>query len=144
MINPQFRRRFRLASRMCGHACTAGMFCMALAWSGTATAQQSGVGGFNGGGFRSPTTSPYLNLLRNNTFSPALNYYQLVRPEQQMRRYGQHLNNELNGLRLDLTSQGLLPDGSRPLSGTGHNTMFLNTGRYFPGQQSGGRTPFGR
>ena len=111
-----------------------------LACCHTASAQPPGVGG--GPAINRPTTSPYLNLLNrgNRGFGgPALNYYRFVRPEQELRRYSSQLGQQVTGLQQSLTSQGLLPDGSRPLSGTGHTTSFLNLGGYFPGSQPGAR-----
>ena len=105
-----------------------------LTFAGSVSAQPPGVG--VGPGITRPTTSPYLNLLQNNGFSPALNYYRLVRPETELRRYSDSLNRQVTGLRQDLTSRGLLPDGSHPLSGTGHATSFLNTGGFFPGSRT--------
>lgn len=110
-----------------------------------AAAQPPGVGG--GPAINRPTTSPYLNLLNRRGFggnSAALNYYRNVRPEQDLRRYSSQLGQQVTSLQQSLTSQGLLPDGSRPLSGTGHTTSFLNTGRYFPGSQRGAQTTLRR
>lgn len=116
-----------------------------LSWAGTASAQPPGVG--TGPGITRPTVSPYLNLLRGgNRRSTAFNYFTLVRPEQDLRRYGSQLNQQVTGLRRDVTSlqAGLLPDGSRPLSTSGHVTSFQNLGGYFPGSQGGARTGAGR
>jgi hypothetical protein len=106
----------------------------------SASAQPAGVGG--GPAINRPTTSPYLNLLNRRNRgggSAALNYYRFVRPEQDLRRYSSQVGQQVTGLQQSLTSQGLLPDGSRPLSGTGHSTSFLNLGGYFPGTQAGAR-----
>jgi hypothetical protein len=113
---------------------------IALSWAADSFAQPPGVG--TGPGITRPTTSPYLNLLRNRNGgggSPALNYYGLVRPQQDLRNYSARLNQQVTGLRRDVTSlqAGLLPDGSRPLSTSGHVTSFQNLGGYFPGSQGG-------
>jgi hypothetical protein len=115
-----------------------------LAAAGTATAQPPGVGG--GPAINRPTTSPYLNLFNRGNqgfggtaLNRALNYYRGVRPEQELRRYSGQLGQQVSTLEQNLTSQGLLPDGSRPLSGTGHQTSFLNLGGYFPNSQGAGR-----
>jgi hypothetical protein len=119
-----------------------GAAVIALCWAEAAPAQPPGVG--TGPGITRPTTSPYLNLLRRRGGggSPALNYYGLVRPQQDLRNYGAQLNQQVTGLRRDVTSlqAGLLPDGSRPLSTSGHVTTFQNLGSYFPGSQGGART----
>lgn len=74
-----------------------------------------------------PPFSPYLNLLRGGN-SPALNYYGLVRPEEQFRQsignlQGQVAANQqaIGGLQAD-------PSGV-PI--TGHPVYFLNYGGYF-------------
>jgi hypothetical protein len=134
-------RRLSTWSRLaCGLAVLSALLCVR-----TAAAQPPGVGG--GPAINRPTTSPYLNLLNRRGFggsSAALNYYRYVRPEQDLRRYSSQLGQQVTGLRQDLVSQGLLPDGSRPLTGTGHATSFLNTGSYFPGSQRGAQTTFRR
>ena len=112
-----------------------------LMLSSIAAAQPPGVGG--GPAINRPTTSPYLNLLNrgNRGFGgPALNYYRFVRPEQELRQYSSQLGQQVTSLQQSLTSQGLLPDGSRALSGTGHATSFLNLGGYFPNSQTGARS----
>lgn len=116
-----------------------------LTASGTAMAQPPGVGG--GPAINRPTTSPYLNLFNRGNqgfggpaLNRALNYYRFVQPEQQLRRYSGQLGQQVTSLEQSLTSQGLLPDGSRALSGTGHTTSFLNLGGYFPNSQTGARS----
>lgn len=121
-------------------AARAGAAALGLSWAGLALAQPPGVGG---PGPTRPTTSPYLNLLQGgNRGNAALNYYRLVRPEQEWRRYDAQLNQQVTGLRRDVNNlqAGLLPDGSRPLSTSGHATSFQNLGSYFPGSQGGPRT----
>lgn len=81
-----------------------------------------------------PTTSPYLNLLRNNQRNNfALDYYRLVRPEQEWRNYTSRLNQRLSQVESSIGQRSLLPDGSvSDMRTTGHPTSFLNTGGYFP------------
>jgi hypothetical protein len=116
-----------------------------LMLSSIAAAQPPGVGG--GPAINRPTTSPYLNLFNRGNqgfggpaLNRALNYYRFVQPEQQLRRYSGQLGQQVTSLEQSLTSQGLLPDGSRALSGTGHTTSFLNLGGYFPNSQTGARS----
>jgi hypothetical protein len=79
-------------------------------------------------GFR-PTTSPYLNLNRAGV-PPAINYYQLVRPELAFR-------SSIQGLQADVdTNRQLITTGREGGTGTGglatgHSATFLNTGGYF-------------
>jgi hypothetical protein len=73
----------------------------------------------------SPAFSPYLNLLRNNGTSSTLNYFGLVRPQQQT-------NQAILGLGYDQMQQRQANDQSGAgLSATGHPTQFLNYGGYF-------------
>jgi hypothetical protein len=78
-----------------------------------------------------PTFSPYLNLTRQGG-TPALNYYGLVRPEQQFRQSIQTLqgaataNQQAIG---DIQTGGGLP-------ATGHPTQFLNNGSLNSGSQT--------
>src|SRR5438552_2564582 len=67
---------------------------------------------------QSPTVSPYLNLARPG--APALNYYNLVRPQTEFR-------NDVQRLRQDLTSSQQTVaevDAALTLPGTGHATRF--------------------
>lgn len=74
-----------------------------------------------------PPISPYLNLLRAGN-SPALNYYGLVRPEQQMR---QSIGNLQGGLTANQQAVGNLRSELQGVPVTGHPTQFLNLGGYF-------------
>ena len=87
---------------------------------------------FGARGVGRPTTSPYLDLLFNNGQNLGLNYYRLLRPEQDWRKYSTGLNQRLNLVESTL-SQDLLPDGSSGnVKQSGHSTSFLNLGSYFP------------
>lgn len=81
---------------------------------------------------RSPTLSPYLNLLRgpNDRGGLGFNYYMRTRPQQRAIEAEQSLNSSVNQLQRQQTAlQRELESG---LSPTGHQTSFLNTGGYFP------------
>jgi hypothetical protein len=95
---------------------------------GTATAQvASPVGPVT-----QPSFSPYLNLLRrdNPTY---LNYYGLVRPQQDFRQSIQTLRQDVNNV---YQSQQQAADQTS-LPGTGHRTAFLNTMGYFMNTSGG-------
>lgn len=97
----------------------------------------AGVAAGQVGGFRPatrPTTSPYLNLLRNNGGIPAVNYYGLVRPELQMRNNLQDLQQQVTANRQAVN--GLSTDQGLP--GTGVVGSFLNTGGYFMNMNAAG------
>lgn len=83
-----------------------------------------------------PTVSPYLSLLNRNN-SAAFNYYQLYRPQRRFQQAYEGLRTDLGRLESQV-DRGLAqgqPEGSYPLGPTGHQTRFMNTGRYFPGAQ---------
>jgi len=107
-----------------------GTFVAFASWLG-ATDLAVAQGPQNFRNFSRPTTSPYLSLLDNNS-SFVNNYFRRVRPELEFRAHGAQLQQNIQGLRTDLTKQGLLPDGRQPLSSTGHSTTFLDTRGYFP------------
>jgi hypothetical protein len=114
----------------------ASVFALLFALASPAASQPPAAPGgntFGRPGVTRPTTSPYLNLLRNNGRGNfALDYHRLVRPEQQWRNYTSRLNQRLNTVERTLSTE-LLPDGSVPqVRTTGHPTSFLNTGSYFP------------
>lgn len=96
---------------------------------------------FGAPSIRRPTTSPYLNLFRDNNnnnraLNFGLNYQRLVRPEQELRNYSANLNTQIGTLADRVDSQ-IAPDGSVTVPGTGHSTSFMNTGGYFSGGGSG-------
>jgi hypothetical protein len=71
-----------------------------------------------------PPYSPYLNLLRPGT-NPALNYYGLVRPQQDSARSMHAIQGQLLN-----TQQSIADQASGDLA-TGHPTYFMNYGGYF-------------
>ena len=78
--------------------------------------------------YRSPTVSPYLNLLRGpngNAGTPAINYFALVRPEIQTSQSLLGLGSDVN------TNRQAINDLTFGLPATGHPTQFLNLGSYF-------------
>jgi hypothetical protein len=84
-----------------------------------------------------PTVSPYLNLLRrdnNNRSFSALNYYTLVRPEQEFRARLDAQARGLDSLRgdVDANTQSI----GQELRSTGHSSYFMNYGSYYPGFSS--------
>ncbi len=113
----------------------------ATAGAGTASAQPYGGGGSGGG--PGPGPSPYLNLLRGS--NPAyLNYYGLVRPEQQSRAQGNQLQQQQMQLGTVSNSVVGLQQANRIGSDlqTGHAFGFQTQRSYFmttgAGAQGGG------
>lgn len=90
----------------------------------------------------SPTISPYFNMLRGDG-NPALNYYGLVRPQQEFAMQNQQLNQGIQGLQMQqgLNMQmGPIGYGYSTLGTTGHPVLFnsFGTSRF-----SGGYTGLG-
>lgn len=91
-----------------------------------------------------PTVSPYLNLFNRNN-SAGFNYYNLVRPQQQMQRAAGQFSREINSLQSSvnkLNQRKQTPGETEPLTSgrmmtTGHPTSFGSTGGYFPGGAGG-------
>lgn len=77
---------------------------------------------------RTPTFSPYLNLLRRDN-STALNYYGLVRPQIAFREGLQDLDQQQQSYLND--QQNAPNSASKVLPPTGHSTGFLTHRRYF-------------
>jgi hypothetical protein len=91
-----------------------------------------------GGYAPSPTVSPYLNLLRPG--SRAINYYDLVRPQQQFTGAIQQLQGEVA-----LNQQAVSDLQGLPVLTTGHRTRFMSYSQYFQnigGQTVSGSSPF--
>ena len=88
-----------------------------------------------------PAISPYVNMLRSDA-SPALNYYGLVRPQQQFAQQNQQLGQGLQSLQMQSMSMPMNSAnyGYSQLGATGHPVIFnsFGTSRF-----SGGYTGFG-
>src|SRR5262245_2399192 len=76
-----------------------------------------------------PTVSPYLNLLRRGG-SPALNYYTLVRPQNQFYQSLNQLQQEVGTNAQGLSALEQTTTG-RTMSPTGHATGFMTQAAYF-------------
>lgn len=104
-----------------------------LAFSGSVQAQSQ----FGTPPARRPTVSPYLNLLRgqNGGGGLGLDYYGIVRPEQQYQRAADQFRQDISNLNRRVDEEQ--PPASRALetsilSPTGHSTTFFSTSQYFP------------
>jgi hypothetical protein len=75
-----------------------------------------------------PAISPYLNLLRSGN-SPGVNYYGLVRPQQEFRSSYQQLQQDFNSQQTQPAPYG--PQDTSGLPPTGHASQFNTQGRYF-------------
>ncbi len=90
-----------------------------------------------------PAISPYVNMLRSDA-SPALNYYGLVRPQQQFAQQNQQLGQGLQSLQMQMQGSSMPMNsanfGYSQLGATGHPVIFnsFGTSRF-----SGGYTGFG-
>ena len=106
----------------------------------SANAQQ----GYGGGPAGRPTFSPYLNLLRGgNQGNAVLNYYGLVRPQQQFDQTSQQLGQGLqnlqyrqNALRQASGLNAFRSPGYSQLGITGHATAFMSINGSVGGAQT--------
>lgn len=96
--------------------------------------------GRSSGAIRRPTVSPYLNLFNSNRIE--LDYYNFLRPQQQMRGAANQLYRELGNLESNLQrvqSETERKPGEPPvistgrMTPTGHPATFGNLSGYFPG-----------
>jgi hypothetical protein len=87
------------------------------------------LGGLGAG---SPTVSPYINLLRSNS-STLVNYYGLVRPEQNFAQALQGLNSQQQ---MNSAALNAMDPNATPSSGT--SIRFMNTQPYFMSINRGG------
>lgn len=88
----------------------------------------------------SPTVSPWMNMFREDLSGEGdLNYQTLVRPElqqQQVNRQLERQNMELGQRVQTMSAQNAYnPQGSDQIYPTGHPTVFMNYGHYFPTPQ---------
>jgi hypothetical protein len=84
-----------------------------------------------------PAVNPILNL---NRTSAAVNYYGVVRPQQQTFQSIQQLQQQLKDMTPALPPSLLGPEPAAIMISTGHPVQFMNTSQYFPlaGSRSGG------
>jgi hypothetical protein len=82
--------------------------------------------------YAGPSFSPYLNLLRGG--NPALNYYGLVRPQQDYNALLQSQALAATAASSPLPATGLL----EPI--TGHPSQFMNFSHYYGGRVAGPAT----
>ena len=80
-----------------------------------------------------PAFSPYLNLLRPGS-STAINYYGLVRPQQDFRAAANTLQSEIQGVGSAINKMNYLDYGIRE---TGHAAGFMTQGANFMSLQGG-------
>jgi hypothetical protein len=85
----------------------------------------------------SPTTSPYLNLFRDDFGGNSdLNYNTLVRPQLQQQQFNQQVQRqgvEMTRRLQSIAAQGAFnPQGSKDQYPTGHQTVFKYYGHFHP------------
>jgi hypothetical protein len=89
---------------------------------------------------KSPTVSPYLNLLRPEDDLALPNYFAFVRPQLEQQRVNrqQQLEIERLGSQVQQVNNQLTydPSGSNSIRPTGHQAVFMNLSHYytFPGR----------
>jgi hypothetical protein len=92
------------------------------------------------------TVSPWLSTLDNGSGLGALNYFNIVRPQQRARQAASNFQNELNRVESSLSTkrpQTNVPSTSVPITTgrmnpTGHPTSYGTTGSYFGGTAGNG------
>jgi hypothetical protein len=106
-------------------------------WHGRGVAPlraQLPIGGYTPPIQQRPTISPYLNLNRFGT-NPAINYFDLVRPQVLTQQQLLNLRLQQGMLAGDVANLGtqIAPlDQQVPLSTTGHPVRYFDWSRYFP------------
>jgi hypothetical protein len=84
-----------------------------------------------------PTTSPYLNLLRNTPGSRgfASDYFLRVRPEQQWRSDNARIDQSIQSLQNQMSRQQQTQQRNplTTIGPTGHGTSFFNHSHYYSG-----------
>ncbi len=117
------------------------MITASCGWTTTVMAQFGGSAPLS-----PPTISPYVNMLRSDS-SPALNYYGLVRPQQEFAQQNQQLGQGLQSLQMQSSSMQPYSSGYgySQLGATGHPVIFnsFGTSRFSGGYLGGGGGGFG-
>jgi hypothetical protein len=79
---------------------------------------------------KTPSFSPYLNLLRNDT-NPALNYFTLVRPQVRQDQTNRVRQAELDELQEEVVPQTVRRGAPQPVRSTGHASRYMDYQRFF-------------
>ena len=82
---------------------------------------------------RTPSISPYIELLRNNQQGgggTAFNYFRRVRPMREANESRQQFSQQIS--QLNSRQRNFEDSVNQTLTPTGHTTSFLNLGRYYP------------
>jgi hypothetical protein len=87
--------------------------------------------------FQPPVVSPYLNLRRGG--SPAVNYYGVIRPQEQTNASLHQLQQQVTTGQATLAGEA----AALALPSTGHPTRFFNYSHYFFNQGGAGVVPAG-
>jgi hypothetical protein len=87
---------------------------------------------------RQPAVSPYLNLVRRDSFGGVANYQTLVRPQLEQREFALIQEAELSRLNQELSVQQrtlntIGQQRAQRVFSTGHRTRFMNLEGYYPG-----------
>jgi hypothetical protein len=113
-----------------------------VAWAvlagGTLLLSRPGLAQTPGRGYPKPIFSPYLDLFRADP-GPLPNYYQFVRPKQELLKTLQHQNTELERQRAGLGAvqhQLSIIERQAQAGPTGIGAGFMNYSHYYPAQQS--------
>jgi hypothetical protein len=105
---------------------------LAWGWLGAPFASAQGtIGGFTPPQNAPPAFSPFLNLNRAGA-NPAINYYGLVRPQQQTMQQLANLQYQQNLLAGGAAAGAVGMDQALPPSTTGHPVRYFDYSRYFP------------
>ncbi len=86
--------------------------------------------GGTSGSINGPTVSPYLNLLQMNT-QGIIPYQNLVQPQIEQNNALRQQASAINQLQQQVSSPSS-SGGGRGSRSTGHSTLFMNYGHYFP------------
>ena len=82
----------------------------------------------------SPSVSPYLNLLNNNSSGTATPYQSLVRPQLEQQKVNQQQSRSIQSIQSNLHAQQRANAGAAGIErGTGHQALFMNYLHYYPG-----------
>lgn len=82
---------------------------------------------------RSPSVSPYLNLLNNNVNGTATPYQSLVRPQLEQQQVNRQQAQSIQNIQSNLHAQARANAGGAGIErGTGHQSVFMNYLHYYP------------
>src|SRR5438128_172753 len=137
-MNPMNQQSWSIYLVICGAFAAACLMNVDSTWAQSPASRRNSFGADSR---NRPTVSPYLSMQDNGSGYGAMNYYNIVRPQQRARQAARNLRNELRDVESEMgrpngnpnttASKQAAPITTGRMQPTGHSTAFADTKNYF-------------